>query len=164
MQDLIDLFRHNSWANGKVFDLVAGLDAQVIAGEAPGTRSTVTGTLAHLARVEYVYLAMLEQRPWPSVESDAAYGAHDLSWFRSHVQELSAAYLTLLDAITPESLGRALDIPWFSFSVTAREGLLQVLTHSAQHRSQVLSWLSTRGVPTPDLDYVLMLREMRQPE
>jgi len=23
MQDLSDLFRHNSWANGKVFDLVA---------------------------------------------------------------------------------------------------------------------------------------------
>jgi len=163
MQELIDLFRHNSWANGKVFDLVAGLDATMLEVEAPGTQSTVTSTLAHLARVEYAYLAMLEQRPSASVESGDAYRAHDLGWFRTNVQELGAAYLTLLGASTPEGLGRALAIPWFRFPVTAREGLLQVLTHSAQHRSQVLSWLSTRGVPTPDLDYVLMLREMRQP-
>jgi len=163
MQDLIDLFRHNSWANGKVFDLVAGLDATMLEVEAPGTQSTVIDTLAHLARVEYAYLAMLEQRRSASVEGTETYLAHDLGWFRSHVQELGAAYLTLLDASTPTGLGRVLAIPWFSFPVTAREGLLQVLTHSAQHRSQVLSWLSTRGVPTPDLDYVLMLREMRQP-
>jgi uncharacterized damage-inducible protein DinB len=43
--------------------------------------------------------------------------------------------------------------------VTVRDGLLQVLSHSAQHRSQVLSWLSSQGVETPDLDYVLMLQE-----
>jgi uncharacterized damage-inducible protein DinB len=54
-----------------------------------------------------------------------------------------------------------LNVPWFTFQVTAREGLWQVLTHSAQHRSQVLSWLSAQGVETPDLDYVLMLREER---
>jgi hypothetical protein len=44
---------------------------------------------------------------------------------------------------------------------TARDGLLQVLTHSSQHRSQVLSWLSAQGVRTPDLDYVVMLGEQR---
>ena len=33
-------------------------------------------------------------------------------------------------------------MPWFTFQLTARKGLRQVLTHSAQHRSQVLSWLS----------------------
>jgi hypothetical protein len=45
--------------------------------------------------------------------------------------------------------------------VTARDGLLQVLTHSSQHRAQVLSWLSAQGVPTPDLDYVVMLVQQR---
>jgi uncharacterized damage-inducible protein DinB len=48
--------------------------------------------------------------------------------------------------------------------MTCRDGLLHVLTHSAQHRSQVLSWLSTQGLATPDLDYVLMLREAQQLE
>jgi uncharacterized damage-inducible protein DinB len=52
MQDLIELFRHNTWANAKVFDLAAGLDSQLVNEAAPGTRDTVLGTLAHLAAVE----------------------------------------------------------------------------------------------------------------
>jgi uncharacterized damage-inducible protein DinB len=52
-------------------------------------------------------------------------------------------------------------MPALNVPVTARDGLLQVLTHSSQHRSQVLSWLSAHGISTPDLDYVLMLREQR---
>jgi len=75
MQDLIELFRHNAWANAGVFNLVVALDADLLEGQAPGTR------------------------------------------------------------------------------------VIGMMTHSAQHRSQVLSWLSAKGVPTPDLDYVLMLQE-----
>jgi uncharacterized damage-inducible protein DinB len=44
----------------KVFDLAASLDSQLVTHVAPGTRHTVLGTLAHLATVEYTYLAMLE--------------------------------------------------------------------------------------------------------
>lgn len=57
---LIELFRHNTWANAKVFDLAASLDSQLVTEVAPGTRDTVLGTLAHLAAVEYAYLGMLE--------------------------------------------------------------------------------------------------------
>jgi uncharacterized damage-inducible protein DinB len=162
MQDLLELFRYNARANGKVFDLAAGVDPVVVDADAPGTHGTVKSTLAHLASVEAAYLAMLEQRWLDSFEPRETYFAHDPRWFAAHIQELGAAYLRLLES-TPDSLDRPLQIPWFTFPVSAREGLRQVLTHSAQHRSQVLSWLSTRGVATPDLDYVLMLRELRQP-
>ena len=41
-------------------------------------------------------------------------------------------------------------------------GSLRSLTSSnTQHRAQVLSRLSAQGVPTPDLDYVLLLGEQR---
>jgi uncharacterized damage-inducible protein DinB len=40
-----------------------------------------------------------------------------------------------------------------------REGLIQVLTHSAQHRAQVLSTLGERGRQVPDMDYVVMRLE-----
>ena len=69
--------------------------------------------------------------------------------------------MRLLESSTPEALDFDLGIPWFKFPVSAREGLRQILTHSAQHRSQVLSWLSAKGIQTPDLDYVLMLQEER---
>ena len=161
MQDLVALFRHNTWANAKVFNLAAGLDAQLVREEAPGTRDTVLGTLAHLAGVEYAYLGMLGGHAPRSREEVQAWTNHDVSWFPEQMRGLGDEFVRLLNSSTPETLAAPLHVPWFTFSLTAREGLWQVLTHSAQHRSQVLSWLSTRGIATPDLDYVLMMREER---
>jgi uncharacterized damage-inducible protein DinB len=161
MQDLLDLFRHNAWANARVFGLAAALGDRLAEIEAPGTQGTAHSTLAHLARVERAYLSMIEQRPGEALESSEEYRAHDLAWFVDEMRDLGSAYLAVLEASTPDSLERDLSIPWFAFPVTAREGLLQVLTHSAQHRSQVLSWLASQGFETPDLDYVVMLGELR---
>ena len=161
MQDLVALFRHNTWANAKVFDLAAGLDSQLVREVAPGTRDTVLGTLAHLAGVEYAYTGMLDGHPTQSRQEVQAWAAHDLSWFPEQMRDLGDRLVRLLESSTTETLAAALNVPWFTFQLTAREGLWQVLTHSAQHRSQVLSWLSAQGVETPDLDYVLMLQEER---
>jgi uncharacterized damage-inducible protein DinB len=163
MQDLIELFRHNTWANAKVFDLTVGLDSQLVKEVAPGTRDTVLGTLAHLAAVEYAYLGMLDGHPPQSRQEVQAWAAHELNWFREQVRDLGDRFVRLLESSTPQTLAAPLNVPWFTFRLTAREGLRRVLTHSAQHRSQVLSWLSTQGIDTPDLDYVLMLQEERAP-
>jgi uncharacterized damage-inducible protein DinB len=161
MQDLIALFRHNTWANAKVFDLAASLDSRLVREVAPGTRDTVLGTLAHLAGVEYAYFGMLGGRPPESRQEVQAWADHDLGWFPEQMRGLGQGFVQLLESTTGATLEAPLNVAWFTFPLTAREGLLQVLTHSAQHRSQVLSWLSTQGVATPDLDYVVMLREER---
>jgi uncharacterized damage-inducible protein DinB len=150
MDELKDLYRHNAWANDKVFDVALACEPPLLEG--------VAETLQHLARVEHAYLAMMEQR---QPEDREQFLTHDVPWLREHLQQLGRGYLHLLETVTGEALQRDLQIPWFDFPVSVRDGLLQVLTHSAQHRSQVLSWLSDRAVQTPDLDYVLMLREAR---
>jgi len=157
MRELLDLFVHNAWANRQVFDAAQTADAELLDTQAPGTRDTVGGTLRHLARVEYSYLAMIEQRPLEGLEPREAYEAHDLAWFGKHIDELGSAYVRLVETLADDDLERPLKVPWFDFPLTVRDGLLQVLSHSAQHRSQVLSWLSAQGIATPDLDYVTML-------
>ena len=99
--------------------------------------------------MEYAYLGMLDGHPPQSRQEVQAWADHDLSWFPSQVRGLGDGFARLLASATPETLAAALNVPWFTFDLTAREGLRQVLTHSAEHRSQVLSWLSTRGVDTP---------------
>jgi uncharacterized damage-inducible protein DinB len=163
MQELIDLFRHNAWANALAFAVATGLTRPMLEAEAPGTQGTVTSTLGHLARVEDAFLAMIQGRPPDSLAPREAYLAHDIGWFAGQVRDADAGYLRVLEAMAPERLDRDIQIPWFSFPLSVRQGLLQVLTHSAQHRSQVLSWLSAQGVKTPDLDYVVMLRETPTP-
>ena len=160
MQELIELYRHNAWTNERVFALAQDLEASLLEADAPGTRGTVKGTLAHLARVEYLYLTMIQGKPRQSVESREDYEAHDLAWMRRHLQQIGEGFVRAIESATPGVLARRLDIA-VKVPVTARDGLLQVLTHSSQHRAQVLSWLSAQGIPTPDLDYVLMLGEQR---
>jgi uncharacterized damage-inducible protein DinB len=158
MQELIDLFRHNAWANERVFTLAQEMEAGLLEVSAPGTRDTANGTLAHLARVEYVYLSLIQGQPRASLEARETYEAHDLVWLRRNLQETAAGFIRVIETATQEVLAHRLEIA-ITVPVTARDGLLQVLTHSSQHRSQVLSWLSAQGVPTPDLDYVVMLNE-----
>jgi uncharacterized damage-inducible protein DinB len=160
MQELINLYRHNAWANERVFALAQDVEASLLEADAPGTRDTVRGTLTHLARVEYVYLTMIQGKPRESVESREDYEAHDLAWMRRHLQEIGEGFVRTIETATADVLARRIDIA-VEFPVTARDGLLQVLTHSSQHRSQVLSWFSAQRVPTPDLDYVVMLGEQR---
>jgi uncharacterized damage-inducible protein DinB len=136
------------------------VDARLLEAKAPGTRGTVKGTLTHLARVEDLYLTMIQGKSRASVESYEDYEAHGLAWMRRHLQAIAEGFVRAIESATPETLARRLDIA-LKAPVTARDGLLQVLTHSSQHRSQVLSWLSAQGIATPDLDYVLMLGEQR---
>ncbi len=160
MQELIDLYRHNAWANERVFALAQDVEARLLEAEAPGTRGTVKSTLAHLARAEYLYLTLIQGKTRASIEPAEDYQAHDLAWLRRHLGQIQQGFLETLETATPEVLGRTLDIA-VTVPVTARDGLLQVLTHSSQHRSQVVSWLSAQGIPTPDLDYVVMLAAQR---
>jgi hypothetical protein len=69
MQELIDLYRHNGWANERVFAVAQNVDASLLEVDAAGTRGTVKATLAHLARVEYVSLTMIQGKPRESVAS-----------------------------------------------------------------------------------------------
>src|ERR1700737_2494623 len=98
MQDLIELFRHNAWANARVFDLIVGLDPDLLQGEAPGTRDTVSGTLAHLVRVEDTYLAMTERRPRQTLGSNDEYMARGPDWFRTRIREVGVAYVQLVES------------------------------------------------------------------
>src|SRR5262249_11091167 len=148
--------RYNSWANGRVVDLCRSLDPALLRDDAGGTVGSIEGTLIHLVSVEESYLAMLQGRdlaeaigPWQQ------YRAHDLAWFLDRLGELAAGYTALQEARDDAWLERPLTVPWFAeLALTLRDGLLQVLTHSTQHRAQVLSVLGARGIAVPDMDYV----------
>jgi uncharacterized damage-inducible protein DinB len=154
------LCRYNAWANRRVFDLCRRLPASLLDQEARGTSGTLGMTLKHLVAVEDVYLIMLRGDEPGSVGSMEAYLARDLAWFANRSVELGAAYLAWLGRSDQSALQRNLGVSWFDFPVTGADGLLQVLTHSCQHRAQVLSVLGSRGIDVPGLDYVMMLAEV----
>ena len=158
MQTLQELFEYNAWANALVFSTCLSLDATSLDAPAPGTVGTITQTLHHLAQVELVYSLMLQDIPLPSREALEEPFAHDLEWYASTVTQTGNTYLEILAHADEPFLRAPLQVPWFDFALAKHDGLLQVLTHSAQHRSQILSVLGQRGLTVPDLDFVLYLQ------
>jgi uncharacterized damage-inducible protein DinB len=161
MQTLLDLARYNDWANARVFDTSVALSSTVLSAEAKGTYGSVQETLAHLVEVEEIYLLMLQGRDPQGFDSDA-FMAHDNAWFANRSRELGAEYRALLEASNADWLDGQFVVPWFGFPISHRDGLLQAWTHSAQHRSQILSELGSHSLQTPDIDYIFMLDHSRE--
>lgn len=148
------LYGHNQWANARVFDVCITLDALTLCEDAPGTHGTIESTLKHLVGVEDVYLMMLRGESLEGREPPQSYMAHDLPWFARRLEQVTEGYRGLLGKLDGAFLTAPLNVPWFDFTLTKGDGLLQVLDHSGQHRAQVLSTLGARGVELPDVDYV----------
>ncbi|MGH2457769.1 MAG: DinB family protein [Chloroflexota bacterium] len=91
----------------------------------------------------------------PALHTETAAGANgSIENTLSHLMGVEDAYLAMIR-------GQPLSVPWIKAPLTARDGLLQVLTHSGQHRAQVFSVLGARGIDVPGLDYVMMLEETK---
>jgi len=163
MRTLADLYAYNAWANDQVFARCRSLDPAQLDDPAPGTHGTLADTLKHLVQVEAVYALMLQDRPLPTDESPEQFFAHDLAWFADLTARVGGEYAALLASVGDAFYDEPLRVPWFDFPLTKHDGLLQVLSHSAQHRAQVLSALGQRGLAVPDLDYVLFVRSKLPP-
>jgi len=160
MRTLRQLCRYNAWANARVFACCRGVDPTELGAEAKGTLGTIEETLKHLVGVEEVYLAMLRDRDLSStLRPREEYYRQDLAWFVARIEELDRGYLVLLEEIDEPFLEGELKIPWFERPISRRDGILQALSHSAQHRAQVLSTLGERGVEVPGVDLVVMVQE-----
>ena len=160
MKTLLQLVRCNTWSNRCVFDLCDTVAPALLRETDQGSVGSIEETLKHLIGVEDSYLAMLRGEDLTrGFASREAYEAQELTWFRDRSTDLGEGYLALLADRDEAWLSSPLRVPWFDFPMTMRDGLLQALSHSAQHRAQVLSVLGAEGVPVPDVDYVIMLRD-----
>ncbi len=155
VRTLRDLYAYNAWANAQVFGVCRDIDQAQMEAEAPGTFGTIAETLKHLVGVEDVYLLMLRTGSLDTAFSREEYFDHDLAWFAERSSQLGEKYAALLESAEPAFYDEPFKVPWFDFALTRHDGLLQVLSHSAQHRAQVLSVLGEREVKVPDVDFVL---------
>lgn len=157
MRTLADLYAYNAWANAQVFAICRDIDQVRLDEDAPGTYGTLAETLKHLVQVEVAYAYMLQEKPLPTGEARDEFLAHDLAWFTELMARVGREYADLVANASDAFYDEPLHVPWFDFALTKHDGLLQVLSHSAQHRAQVFSVLGQHGIEVPDLDYVLFV-------
>jgi len=160
VDDLRALVAYNRWANARVYEVCLGLDSAALRADAPGTTGSIERTLKHAVGVEDAFLALLRgQDPREALGPGATYYRRDLAWFFVRAEEIAFGFAALLGTADGELLSRPVHVPWFDREFAWRDCLLQALTHSLQHRTQICSVLGARGIEVPAVDYITMLDE-----
>jgi len=177
MNIVTELFRHNRWANARVFKVCLAAEPSILTVDAGGTVESIDASLRHLVSVEEGFFAVIAGRAGPAPEGSTpleawtamvtptglvdGYMKHELAWYGERVDYLDAFFTDLVSRIDDDGLSREAEVPWLTYPTTVGEALTQVLVHSGHHRSQVFSALGERGIQVPDLDYVVMLAKER---
>ncbi|MCC6386207.1 MAG: DinB family protein [Dehalococcoidia bacterium] len=151
MQFLIDGFRHSGWANGALLAACIEAGPARIAAASEGMYLPLDTILRHAVKVEAVYLRLLGGEAGIDHDPETA----DLSALVELQAAVAAGYGALIAGLPEGGFERPVRIPWFDAGISAGDALLQVLTHSAEHRADVAYALTRAGIETPHMDYVV---------
>ena len=146
----VEMFRHNLWANQRLFEACEDLsDAQLDATVA-GTFGSIRTTLMHIVGAQERYVVALAEPGPVSVirERDLFF---DLAELRDAVRTSSEA---LVELAAQAQSGATVTTTWRGEGYTLPVWLLlvQALTHAIEHRAQVAAILTHQGVQPPGMD------------
>ena len=150
---LVEMFRHNRWANLRIFDWCAGLDDELLDSSTPGTFGDARSTLVHIVAGEEVYVSILTGKTMD--ETDRLDPDGPFPGFAMLRARIVASGDTLIEL--------AETTPFDSVLVAARPGrtpykergttlLIQALHHAAEHRTHVMTVISQHGIEVPETD------------
>ena len=149
-QALVELFKHNLWANLRLLDVCAGLDATQLDATAPGTYGSIRDTLVHLFGAEGRYVALLHsQSPDPTFGERVGFpGWEEL---RCRATQSGEALIQIAEDFDAARVlrgtrgGEAYELP-------AVVPMVQAINHATEHRAHIATILSTQGIEPPTLD------------
>lgn len=146
---LVEIMRHNNWANRRLLERCAELSEARLDLSAPGTYGKVRDTLVHLVGAEQRYVAALEGRDWPPpLEREAFPGFPALA----RISNESGDALERVAAADPIGQTLHLNRRGETWEMDPAHFLIQAIDHATEHRGHVVSILTQNGVEMPGLD------------
>jgi uncharacterized damage-inducible protein DinB len=150
---IADMFRHMACADAQVLSTITGKPLAE-------TDAYILTKLRHLHMVQKVFLDVLNGMPFDPKAADTL----DIGALAVFAREVHADTMHHLESLSPEVLGRVIELPWsaiasdkLGFRVadhTVADALVQVPEHSAYHRGQVCARLRELGIDPPMTDYI----------
>jgi uncharacterized damage-inducible protein DinB len=146
-QTLVDLFRHNRWANLVLVDACALLQPAQLAATVPGALGPVVSTLWHIAKNEEAYAATIASEARPAQPP----AQPSLAELRGRLSRAGTRLVELAGSLEPGSILRG---EWQGqpYEMPASVPLLQAINHGTEHRGQITLALTSAGVTPPALD------------
>jgi uncharacterized damage-inducible protein DinB len=151
---LMELFRHNLWANAVMVEDCRDLSADQLATELAGTYGRLDETLVHLARAQGGYLRTLaDWQPGPEhrLETDDPFPGVDRI-----AEHLRFTGERLIEVARLASEDRVLKGSWSDEPYHLPEWvlLLHAAHHATEHRQQIATMLTNLGKEPPEPDPV----------
>jgi uncharacterized damage-inducible protein DinB len=149
-ESLIELFRHNAWANQLLFDACEELSDAQLDATVVGTYGNIRDTLTHLVGAQERYVEALtqagsitafrERAPFPGVAA-----------LRDGARTSSEA---LIELAAQAQSGATVTTTWRGERATLPVWLLlvQAINHATEHRAQVAAILTQQGIDPPTMD------------
>jgi uncharacterized damage-inducible protein DinB len=149
-ESLVELFRHNVWANERLFEACEQLSEAQLGATLAGTFGSIRDTLMHIAGAQDRFVTALaaagpvtairERNPFPGVAA-----------LRDAVRTSGEA---LVELATRAQSGATVTTTWRgeAFTLPVWLLLLQAITHATEHRTQVAAILTHLGVDPPGMD------------
>lgn len=149
-ESLVELFRHNTWANQLIFDACENLTDAQLDATVVGTYGNIRDTLTHLVGAQERYVETL-------TEADAITAFRERAPFPG-VAALREGALTsskaLIELATQAQSGATVTTNWRGETATLPVWLLlvQAINHATEHRAQVAAILTQQGIDPPTMD------------
>ena len=139
------LVDYNNWANRELLAFLATVPPEALDARAQGVYGSIRETLAHLLSSEHSYHRHLAKQPR---STDPAPTSPELSELVVMAESSAANLEALVDALPPPDEF----LPLWDGRRAAATIFTQLVTHSAEHRTQVHTILGSLGIEPPDLD------------
>ena len=160
MNDLIELFDYQRWANRRILDAAAALPAEQFTLDLGSSFPSVQATLAHMLSAQWIWLERWNGRsPTAPPEGRDVTTPAGLAAAWAEVERDEEAFLA---ALTEEGLRGVVHYRTLKgdpFSGPLHQLMRHVINHSTYHRGQVVTMLRQLGASAPSTDLVVYYRE-----
>lgn len=152
-----DLYRFNSWANGRILKLCEGLTDEQLDQPREIGFGSLRATLFHILAAEEIWLERWEGIPWRPFATDPQ--GVSLEGIGAKLNDVAERRTTLIDAERAMRWQR--EVSFFDSSHHAHtrclfDLLVHVANHGVHHRAQALQYLKLLGRTIPvGLDYLV---------
>ncbi len=148
---LVQLFRHNVWANLRLFDACRDLTGAQLDAPAPGgVFGNIYATLYHIVINEENYLNLLAGHPLQDggARPDPLPGVDEL---RARIRQSGEGLIQTVGEL-PE--GHVFQGIWQGepYSMPAAVPIIQAINHATEHRAQIAALLTQMGIQPPSMD------------
>ena len=146
---LVEFVLYNQWANQQLLAICMTLDEKILTATIPGGYGSILETFGHLLRAEAGFLKRIHGTgPQPTFQWEEGPSLAQMAIFAGQVGE---AFLDTIQRVPPTQNVHEEGNGW-TFDYQARLIFMSLAYHGIAHRTDMTTFLNSRGVALPELD------------